>query len=149
MPYLVKVPRQFEDRFSFWLKKIGEDEHYAFFQGIGEVVIPLRVSWPEAFKLVREIKVEGGYKRLPRVAEKDGKDIPNPEPMLVILPKRSRILTIRLSDDEYNLLKEDAKSVGRCVSDWARELVMNLVWEYLQREKLKEAMRKAGENPAK
>jgi len=49
------------------------------------------------------------------------------------------------SDDEYELLKEDAYSEGWAVSSWARKLVMNLVWEYLEREKFKEAMRKAEE----
>ncbi len=146
MPYLVKVPKRFEDRFSFHLKKVGEDDQYAFFQGIDQAIVPLRMSWPEALGLVRKVKVEGGYKRLPRVAEIDGKDVPNPEPVLVILPKRSRILTVRLSDEEYELLREDAYSVGRSVSGWARELVMRLVYEYLQREKFKEAMRKVREN---
>lgn len=151
MPYIVKAPKdpRLEEAFQYRLKKIGEGDDFLLYQGIFEAIIPLGMSWSDAAKVVKKVKVEGGYKRLPRVAEKDGKVIPNPEPILVILPKRNRILTVRLSGDEYNLLKEDAYSVGRSVSGWARELVMNLVWEYLQREKFKEAMRKVKENPAK
>lgn len=149
MPYLVKVPKQFEDRFSFYLKKIGENSQYALFQGVTQVIVPLGVSWPEALKLAKEVKVEGAFKKLPRTAEKDGREVPVTEPLLVIEPKRSIILTVRLSDDEYELLREDAYSVGHSVSGWARELVMKLVYEYIAREKFKDAMRKAKENPAK
>ncbi|MEM0235879.1 plasmid mobilization protein [Thermofilum sp.] len=146
MPYLLKVPKHLEEKFSFYLKKIGENDQYAFFQGIDEVIIPLNVSWSEALELVKEIKVEGGYKRLPRtVVNESGEEVPAEEPTLVVLPKRSRILTVRLSEDEYNLLKEDAQSVGRSVSGWARELVMKLVWEYLAQMKFKEAMRRIEE----
>ncbi|MHA1632551.1 MAG: hypothetical protein ACTSXC_07090 [Candidatus Freyarchaeota archaeon] len=144
MPYLVKAPKdpRLEKALQFRLKKIGEGDNYILYQGVDTVVIPLEVSWPEALELFKKIKVEGGYKRLPKTAYINGRDEPLQEPTLVICPKRDRILTVRLSDDEYELLKEDAYSESRAVSSWARQLVMNLVWEYLEREKYKKAMRK-------
>lgn len=145
MPYFVKVPRELEEKFSRHLKKIGENGQYAFFQGVDVAIIPLEVSWPEAFKLVREVKVEGGFKRLPKTVIVDGVEEPASEPTLIICPKRGRILTVRLSDEEYELLREDARSVGRSVSGWARELVMSLVYEYLAREKFKAALREIEE----
>ena len=147
MPYLVRIPKdsRFEKSFDNRLKKIGESGEALLYQGIVEAIIPLNVSWPEALEFFKEIEVEGAYKRLPRTWLEDGREVPAAKPTLLISPKRNRILTIRLSDDEYELLKEDAYSEGWAVSSWARKLVMNLVWEYLEREKFKEAMRKAEE----
>jgi len=145
MPYLVRVPRdpRLERAFENHLKKIGEGDEFLIYQGTVEAIIPLEMSWPEALEIYKKIKVEGGYKRLPRTWLEDGREVPADRPILMISPKRNRILTIRLSDEEYELLKEDAYNEGWDVSSWARQLVMNLVWEYLEREKYKEAMRKA------
>ena len=147
MPYLVQIPkdRSLEEIFNRYLKKVGENDNFLFYQGVVEAVIPLNISWPEALEVFREIKVEGGYKRLPRTWLEDGREVPACKPTLLISPKRNRILTIRLSDEEYELLKEDAYSEGWDVSSWARQLVMNLVWEYLEREKFKEARRRIEE----
>jgi len=147
VPYLVRMPKdpRLEKAFEYHLKKIGENDEFLIYQGTVEAIIPLRMSWPEALEIFKKIKVEGGYKRLPRIWLEDGREVPADKPTLMISPKRNRILTIRLSDEEYELLKEDAYSEGWGVSSWARQLVMNLVWEYLQREKFKEAMWKVKE----
>ena len=147
MPYLVSVPKdpRLEKAFEHRLKKIGENDEFSIYQGTSEAIIPLRVSWPEALEIFKKIKVEDGYKRLPRTCLEDDREVPVDEPTLMISPKRNRILTIRLSDEEYELLKEGAYSEGWPVSSWARELVMNLVWEYLEREKFKEAKRRIEE----
>lgn len=147
MPYLVKVPKdpRLDNAFSHALKKVYEDEDVLVFQGVDVATIPLKMSWPEALSVFKRVKVDGGYKRLPLTWYRDGQDVPAEEPVLVLAPKRGKMLTVRLSEEEYRLLKEDAYSAGRSVSGWARELVMNLVWEYLEREKFREAMRKVME----
>jgi len=147
MPYIVRVPKdpRLEKSFDRHLKKVAENGEYAIYQGTVEAIIPLNVGWPEATALYGKIKVDGGYKRLPLTWYRDGQDVPAEEPVLVLAPKRDKMLTVRLSEEEYRLLKEDAYSAGRSVSGWARELVMNLVWEYLEREKFREAMRKVME----
>ena len=148
MPYIVKIPKdpRLEEALQYRLQKIGEGDDFSLYEGVDVVVIPLNIGWSEAFKLFRKIKVDGGFKRLPRMEYVDGKDVPAERPAIVICPKRDRILTVRLSDDEYELLKEDAYSENYTVSAWARELVMRPVWEYLQQEKFKEAMKKAAED---
>ncbi len=147
MPYLVKIPKdpRFEKAFSFHLKKIGETDEFILYQGIVEAIIPLNVDWPEAVDLYQRIKVEGGYKRLPLSWYENGQNVPARQPVLFVAPKRNNIIRIRLSEEEYELLKRDAREVGESVSSWARKLVMNIVWEYLEREKFKEAMRKVKE----
>jgi hypothetical protein len=109
-------------------------------------IIPLNLGWSEALELFRKIEVEGGYKRLPRTVYVDGRGEVPEKPTIVICPRRNRTLMIRLSDDEYELLKEDAHSENYPVAVWARELVMKLVWDYLKQEEFKEAMKKAAED---
>jgi len=137
MPYLVKVPKdpRLEKAFSFHLKKIGETDEFLLYQGIVEAIIPLNIDWPEAVDLYRRIKVEGGYKRLPLTWYENGRDVPARKPVIAIAPRRDRILGVRLSEEEYELLKRDAREVGESVSSWARKLVMNIVWEYLERRR--------------
>lgn len=53
---------------------------------------------------------------------------------------RNRFLVVRLSDDEYAALKRAAKRVGRPLSTWARQMLMN-EWARVLGEKPKEGKR--------
>jgi len=134
VPYFVKAPKEerFDKFLSYFLKKVGEGEDYAIYMGIDDLPVSLSIfkhygiDKAEVPGFYRAIRVEGGYKRLDMEGD-----------LFLIAPSRRKIFTVRLSPDEYNLLVEDAKEMGRTPSDWARELVMKLVREYLAQEKWK------------
>jgi hypothetical protein len=137
MPYLVKAPKdeRVNSVFSHAFKKVGEGEKYFVYEGRIDVEFPqamFGLSGDEFRKLCRSIRVEGGFKK----RTEDG---------VRIAPLRKKVLTVRLSEDEYRLLVEDAREVGLEPSRWARNLVMSLVEQYLALELKKKAMQEIRE----
>jgi hypothetical protein len=49
---------------------------------------------------------------------------------------RSRVLQIRLSPEEFDLVRRDALRTGMSSSAWARKLLMGQVWKRFQLTKL-------------
>jgi hypothetical protein len=132
MPYFVKVPKdnRVDLVFSRAFKKMGEDGRQVIYEGRIDVEFPqamFGLSSSEFRRLCRNIRVEGGFKK----RTKDG---------IRFAPLRKRILTVRLSEEEYRLLVEDAREVGLEPSRWARNLVMSLVEQYLALELKRKAM---------
>lgn len=74
----------------------------------------LNMSVPEFYKFSKSVTVEGGRKKLVGTA-------------LIITPERTRTLTVRLSEDEYEGLKKVAEMEGRGVEDLFRELAIRAV----------------------
>jgi len=132
MTYYVKAPKDesVDAVFSRAFKKIGEGERQVIYEGRIDVEFPQAMfgfSDGEFRRLCRNVRVEGGVKRRTREGVR-------------FAPLRRKILTVRLSEDEYRLLMEDAREVGLEPSRWARNLVMSLVEQYLAMELKKKAV---------
>jgi len=71
----------------------------------------LGLTQKEFFKFYRELTVDGGRKRRVGTA-------------LIVTPKRDRILSVRLSEDEYRDLRKMAEMEGRSIEGLFRELAV-------------------------
>ena len=131
---LVIVPkcREVQRFLDCCCKKVGENNSYVIYEskyGLELDRTSLAMSASEFLSFCKKVKVEAGFKRIF-------------DDRLIIDVARKKVLTVMLSKDEYALLAKNAKQFGVKPSARARQIVMNLVWEYLEREKFKEAMGK-------
>lgn len=116
---LIKVvkDKRFETAFQFHLKKISEGKDYAIYKCSGDLWISpgaLSLNREEFLKFYRRIRVEDGTKRLING-------------QICIRPVRRRVLTVRLSENEYALLK---RVLEEPISEHARSIVINEIREY-------------------
>lgn len=51
---------------------------------------------------------------------------------LIVTPVRNKSITIRLSNDQLELLKKDAENLDLTASEHARNLILSLAEEYLE-----------------
>jgi len=109
--------KRLESVFQLHLKKISEENGYVIYECSGDLWISpgsLMMSREEFLKFYRRIKVEDGVKRLING-------------QIHISPIRRRVLTVRLSDGEYALLK---RALEKPISEHARNIVINEIREY-------------------
>lgn len=111
----VKAPfnKRFHSKMSTFCKVLWQKEGEVMYEVIGDVSISsadLGMSTRRFIEFFKKITVEGGRK------VRKGN-------LLFIKPKREKLLYIRLSDEEFQLLSEYANEQNICVSAVIRKIV--------------------------
>ena len=100
---------------SILYEKEEEQQEYAVYRGVFALDVDregLNMGIREFIEFCRKIEVEGGRKR------RRGDH-------LFITPYQTRVLAFRLSEEEHQLLKEDAKQLDLKPSEYARRMVLS------------------------
>lgn len=110
--------KRFENLISQALyKKIGGQQGTVVFEGVFALRIDreaLKLHKQEFIKFCQSIKVENGNKRRMGNA-------------LYIEPQRTRKVTFRLSEEEYELLKKDAEDLQLKPSEYIRKMILSIL----------------------
>jgi len=136
MPYKIKMSKdkRLEQAFQHHFKKIGEGRDFAIYECDGDIWISPQTlgATPEHFlEFYKALKVYGGRKELQYG-------------QIHIAPSRKIVLSARLSDGEFTLLKNNAGDEP--LSQYTRSIILPFLQDYLyQKEDMMKARRFSSE----
>lgn len=120
---------------GIYYQKVGEDEKSVTYEGISSFFLSFEghdVPKGKRKKFMESVKVEGGFK----VRESEG---------IGITPVRNKKITFRISEDEYQLLKEYAEAEETTVSALVRWRIFDEIQSWSVSEEKREKARKRRE----